>query len=725
MRFEPTPCARVEAGLTLQIPSEGAEPRYLCITHEFEDCVYVMWVSDSTGARYARRPKKMPTSDLDAIRLQEGVILGRRLLPQWFLDADMNRKPGVPTEADAAWELIEPLITEFSYQRNLDRSMFTMLIREHGKKKQVPYISLVRLVLRYYYFGRNQAALANLPRGPEPNAAAPSSDGKPRPAAKRRGRNSVVEEKYGENTFVTSEDDIAEMVARLRTMSRAKATTVKAAWKEYLRIDFAKRHKAVYKLYAEKKHPEPVTLRQFRGYTNEFLELDAVIAENLRTAQARRVNRGGLDAIGPGEVYEIDATGGRVYLVTSGPKKIPVGKPTIYIIIDRWSRYIVSIYVSLRAPSWEEARYALLVAFTSRELRFQPLGIDIDDERWPIGRMCTSLRQDRGSDFMSGSMQSVVSKGLRSEASVLPAYTPNGKAIVERVIRSFKGWMAEGVKGAYAKRPMTPQTKKAAAKAKEVAVYSLTELYRKLIEFVVRYNTKPHTALKKYDALIQAGVSPTPQAAYLWGLKNLTGLRVSPYSDDQFQRMLMGEDFATMQAGVLTYKKYRYEPGNENANEMSRASSDKRQSIKVRVDKTYPFEVFIPRRNEWAKFRMIATDRRSYGTMTQDEREAFAPVGSRLSIHADHDSVHAEVTGPRSRSPKANQVEPEVDRLTTNATRRGETNAVRGQMVGRKQAAAAKPPPAAPPASWKDRQRQRREQQLAEIASLKNKDTRK
>ena len=53
------------------------------------------------------------------------------------------------------------------------------------------------------------------------------------------------------------------------------------------------------------------------------------------------------DCLGVGHLYEIDATIADVYLVSSeDPSKI-VGKPTLYLIIDRKSRLIVGFYFGL------------------------------------------------------------------------------------------------------------------------------------------------------------------------------------------------------------------------------------------------------------------------------------------------------------------------------------------------------------------------------------------
>src|SRR3546814_12690446 len=104
------------------------------------------------------------------------------------------------------------------------------------------------------------------------------------------------------------------------------------------------------------------------------------------------------------------------------------------------------------------------------------MGVDIDDERWPIGRFPSTLCPDRGSDFMSRSMEKVVTDDLRIELTPLPPLCPDGKAIVERTIREIQRRMfMSKLKGTYADRPLDPPTKREAKKAKANAVSSQIE----------------------------------------------------------------------------------------------------------------------------------------------------------------------------------------------------------------------------------------------------------
>jgi len=418
------------------------------------------------------------------------------------------------------------------------------------------------------------------------------------------------------------------------------------------------------------------------------VQLDDDLLKNLRIGERNQGYLGSLRSAGPGEVYEIDSTGGRFYLVSTDDPPVELGKPTIYLIIDRWSRYIVSAYITLRAPSYEEVRHALLVAFTSRRARFEPLGIDIDDDRWPVGRLPAELCPDRGTDFMNASMKQSVVQDLRIDLTPLPPFCPDGKAIIERMIREIKRRMAgSGIKGVFAESPLDPITKRAARKAAAAAVHSISEAYRVLIEIIDDHNNRPHRALRRRRVLSQAGVKPIPKDAYLWGLQNITGLRTAPLTDNDYQRLLLSTDTASISNGVLRYRTRAYLPENESAFELGRKSTTRVKQINVRVDKTCPHEIFAPTtRGEWAKFKITHGGASELAGVTLDEEDALASRTSLLWAQSEHDARVGRLvaTGTKSRGPtNRRQSTSKLNRQEQNEARGQATAHMKGLLTGR------------------------------------------
>lgn len=687
--FQPIINAIPAPGLVLRLSE--VDSKYLRLTHVFDDCVYVMWVGEPKNVRFARRPTRKLMSEFLKLAGAPSSTWGRLSLPSGL----SNSPPERSEQADSlrtAWDLIKPLVTAFSSEANLARSRFTSLIRERADATQTSFITLQRMVLRYYYFGGTRLALLSLPPGVKAghdarneNAAEESSQRRP---PKRRGRQPVLADELGANDFIVDEDDIIDMVDCLRSCLRRGPTFKTHAHEAYLAGAFRRRHPEVYAEYIGGKRVEPVTVRQYQYYIDSRAQLSDELAKNLRTQERNPGHLGSVRAAGPGETYEIDSTGGRLYLVSADDPPVLVGKPTIYLIIDRWSRFVVSAYISLQPPSYEEVRYALLIAFTSREARFRALGVAIDDERWPVGRMPAVLCPDRGSDFMSESMEQAVVQDLRIELTPLPPFCPDGKAVVERLIREIKRRMAgSGMKGVYADRPMDPQTKRVTRKAEAVAVHSLAEAYRALIKIIDDHNNRPHSALRRRRVLTQAGIRPVPKDAYLWGLKYISGLRTPPFSDTDYRRLLLSVDSASIANGVLRYKTRPYLPANETAFNIAAKSTARAKQIDIRLDKTDPHEILVPDSGrEWAIFRITPGAANELAGLSLDEEEAFASQTARLWARAEHEGRITRVAAMSGKSKQPKKPKGSATKLgqqQQHDARAQETDDVKHKLTGK------------------------------------------
>ncbi|MCM3564764.1 transposase family protein [Hydrogenophaga intermedia] len=631
------------AGLVLRVGS--APHRYLRLTHVFRTCAYGMWVGDPEAARYARRPHAIPLRDLKALAASPSAAWGRLVLPP-ALSTEPEKDSDKAALLDSAWGLVQALVQAFQSESNLSRQSFSALVRQRAEETESSPSTVLRTLLRYYYFGGTRLALLPLPPGVKPGQVAYADDTETgRPPPRRRGRQSSLARELGRNEFIVRSEDIQDMVDCFKRLLAKGPTFKTIAHEDYLAKEFRARHRALYDKYVAREIPEPVTARQFRNYLDEHLRVTEELARNVRTHTRNPGFTGNVRAAGPGEIYEIDATGGRLHLVSSDDPPVLLGKPTIYLLIDRWSRFVVSAYISLRPASYEEVRHALLVAFTSREARFNRLGINVTDERWPVGRMPAVICPDRGSDFMSESMEQSVVNDLRIDLTPLPPLCPDGKAIVERLIREIKRRMAaSGIEGVFADRPMDPRTKRATRKAAAAAVRTLSEAYRLLVDIVVDHNNRPHSTLRRRRVLTQAGVQPTPREAYLWGLRHITGLRSAPLSENDYHRLLLSTDKASIANGVLSYKSRPYLPDNEPAAGLARHSTRRPRRVDVRLDKTLPTQIFVPNvHGNWARFQMSGGVANEIAGVSLDEEEAMADHTALLWARADHQGRVARV----------------------------------------------------------------------------------
>ncbi len=635
----------IKAGLVLRDTSTRSAG-LLRITHVFAQTLFVMPVSTPAMARYATRPQSMSLATTQS-RIEHGEFqIGRLRLPTEFLNT--GEEQGPDDHATHAFSAISPLIDQYEREKNLDRSRFTALLRARAEELDFSEVSLRRLVLRYYYFGRVRSALLPLKPGPDFGNQRPVSVEVFEPSAvserqfKRRGRQPIEAATLGPNSFVVNDLDVADMARCYEKMAETGSVTYVDAHEAYMGNYFSKRYPQKYADYMDKRCPLPVTLRQFRSIVKDHAVISRDIAKSIPSLQ-KRARKGSLIAMGPGEIYEIDATGGRIFLVDSNEPHNVLGTPLIYLLIDRWSRFIVSVYITLRPASWEEIRYALLIAFTSRKQRFGTLGINVDEERWPYGRVCARLVQDRGSEMISKAMLDSAVEGLKIEAETLPPLCPDGKGIIERAIQELKKQMSRrGLKGSFSQRPLDPVTKRRFRQAKTAATYTLREIYWVLIDIVDTYNNSPHRHLAANSALRSARVRPTPRDAYIWGLANLTGIESPPLSDADYQRLLLGTDKASLANGRVVYRGRKYVPANAAAERQARLSNSKSRSINIRVDRSCPIEVFAPNGDDnWPAWRADAAAQKELGEITLEEEDYLADTHRLLIAETQNDAFIA------------------------------------------------------------------------------------
>jgi putative transposase len=436
---------------------------------------------------------------------------------------------------------------------------------------------------------------------------------------RRRGRAAQVAATLGPNVFVIGPSDVQEIIDTYKLCLRKGPTAIKDALQEYLNTRFAKRHPQLYRDYLNGIVSQPVTTRQFRYYTGLWKNIDPKLEINRRTITRHSTEVGALSANGPDEIYEIDATVNRIFMISK--KGVALGQPVLYVVIDRWSRYIVGVYLSLKPPSWDEVKYSLLISFTSRNSRFQRLGIDTNDESWPPGRVPSVLLADRGAEFRGAAIERSVADNLRIEIDNLPARTPDGKAVVERVIKELKRRNAAlKTPGTYSDRPTDYETRAIVDKARTAAVYDLQDAYRELINQVEMYNNSTHKTLSKKTNVIRHGVSPTPKSFYLWGRENLTGLSTPPLSDKDYQRMLMGIGEASISSTGMRYRRQDYVPANEEARRILAGKKGRSNKVQIRGDGSDPSVIYMETTSgNWAQWNMTKGSAENTRGLSLDE----------------------------------------------------------------------------------------------------------
>lgn len=407
-------------------------------------------------------------------------------------------------ESQRNYELIKPIVEgEEAFDKRVRASRLNQVIAESGKGKPTLY----RLLRRYWQRGQIKNALL-------PDYKNSGAGGKRRNfTTSKAGRRRI----YG----IGCGEPVTESVRKqFRIICDKYLMNDKGFSIRYSYIKFTK----AYKL----KHPEAEeheipTLRQFQYfYKTEYTKATQLTVQTPQGNYKKDVRplhgTATEQALGPGSRYEIDATIADIYLVDDDDSDKVIGRPTIYMVIDVFSRMVAGFYIGFDNPSFPVAMKALICSFDSKVKACAEYGIDISEEQWPCVGIPDVLLADRG-ELMSHQANYLVDAiGVRLESA--PPRRGDAKGIVERSFGTlqakFKPYMPGVVTGNKVKKHGERDYRVEAAVARsdfiEILLYSM----------LAHNLNKP---LEKYDRApdMPESLPSTPIELWRWGLQHRTG----------------------------------------------------------------------------------------------------------------------------------------------------------------------------------------------------------
>ncbi|AFZ11597.1 Integrase catalytic region [Crinalium epipsammum PCC 9333] len=286
------------------------------------------------------------------------------------------------------------------------------------------------------------------------------------------------------------------------------------------------------------------TYRQFRYWYFKNQDLSKTLQSRLGQREFNLQHRALLGdstqmAFGPGSLYQIDATIGDVYLVSSLNRHRIIGRPVIYLVIDVFSRLISGFSVSLEGPSWLGAMLALENATADKVAFCHEFGIEINSADWPSRHCPEAILADRG-EFEGYNADNLVN-ALNIRVANTPPYRPDWKAIVERHFRTCNDKLIRFLPGAvHHKRSRGDRDYRLDA------VLDLHQFRKLMILCILDHNQ--HHRLQGYqmdEFMINDAVEPYPVDLWHWGVRNRVGhLRTS--STDMMRLHLLPSAEATV-----------------------------------------------------------------------------------------------------------------------------------------------------------------------------------
>jgi hypothetical protein len=221
-------------------------------------------------------------------------------------------------------------------------------------------------------------------------------------------------------------------------------------------------------------------------------------------------------AFGPGSIYQIDATVGDVYLVSSLDRTRIIGRPVIYVVIDTFSHLITGISVTLEGPSWVGAMLAIENATADKVIFCKEYGITIGESEWPSCHFPEGFLADRGE--LEGYNADNLVNAFNTRIYTTAPYRGDWKSIVEQQIDLLQ---EKGIR-------WTPgEVRKRERGGRDYRLDAILDLhqFRKLMILCALYHNNQHRmeGYRKDEYMIADGVEPYPIDLWNWGIENRSG----------------------------------------------------------------------------------------------------------------------------------------------------------------------------------------------------------
>ncbi|MCX4174647.1 MULTISPECIES: hypothetical protein [Paraburkholderia] len=223
---------------------------------------------------------------------------------------------------------------------------------------------------------------------------------------------------------------------------------------------------------------------------------------------------------GPGAQYMIDATVADVYLVSVFDRTLVIGRPTVYLAMDVWSRMIVGVHVTLEPPSFEGVALVLENIVTPKDEFCARYGLRIGPDFWPCRYLPSiGFQTDHGSDYLKAQAWKTATQDLHVSISNVRVLDPLMRGLIERRFGIIPVQFQRASFGVV-ERDVT--TRGAPRYARD-ATDTLTEFTRKLLRAILINMRMPIGHEGAQPEMVFQGIADTPFNRWSYGMDNFTG----------------------------------------------------------------------------------------------------------------------------------------------------------------------------------------------------------
>ncbi len=473
-----------------------------------------LWISSDREEAYwiclsssRQVPEKMPVAQIEA-----GLLSGQYAIAvDSFSERGLNPSPSAIRRRDEIWNLISDIVIQEPavYHLHERSEMLRDISRRHG----IQATNLYKYLARYWKGGMTPNAL--LPYFENRGKAGDPYSG----SGLRRGRKKTP----GAQGKVLTPEDIQHFTDAILTwyMGNTKLTleqvykNMQDAWyvaKDKNGTPFALDPDQVPSrsqfLYWHQKNKNILAERKNReGEKNYPLKSRASI-EKTETFLS-----------GPCASSQIDATIADIFLVSQGNREKIVGRPTMYFLMDSFTRIVLGMHITLESPSWKSASMCILNSMEDKVEFCAKYGIQITEEDWPCHHIPNVLVGDRGE--MESVAADLLVNHLHIRIENMPPYRGDLKGIIEQHFHLINVDLAHlpGKMGKDYGERCTEDYRLGAR-------LTLNEFIAIIIHYVLQYNNYHY--MESYGKTLQMrqmSIRPVPRDLWNFGMKYLSGVQ--------------------------------------------------------------------------------------------------------------------------------------------------------------------------------------------------------
>ncbi|MER2492633.1 Mu transposase C-terminal domain-containing protein [Catenovulum sediminis] len=345
--------------------------------------------------------------------------------------------------------------------------------------------------------------------------------------------------------------------------------------------------------------------------------------------------------IGPGGRYEIDATIVDIYLVSELDPDLIVGRPTLYLVKDVFSRMVVGMYVGFESASWVTATMAMRNAFCDKVEFCKEFGVDINSADWPSVGIPAGMMADKGE--LLGNQADALVNALNIQLSNSRSYMGSDKGGVERsfntIQTSFKPY-ADGIV-----EPVNGK-KRLGHRYELDANLNLKQFTRMIIRIILHRNNALEVEGYDFARDMPMDLPSVPIQLWNWGIKNRTG-RLRFKEENYIKLNLLPQSKATVSDKGIKFRGIFYTSADAvKAGWFDRTGETGRPaSVIVSFDPRCVDEIYMRFKGDYENYWVckLADRSRRFRSLSFPEVSFLNSIKSKVSKQVEQDALDTEL----------------------------------------------------------------------------------